>query len=394
MSLSLAKRIAAIHASPTLAMSARVAEMRKNGADIISFGAGEPDFPTPDVICEAGIEAIRTGHTKYTASAGTPELRQAVAEKLRRENHIRYETNEVCITCGAKHAVYQALMALCEEGDEVILPAPYWPTYVEQIKLSGATPIIVNCKPENGYLPDYDDLRAAVSPRTKAFLLTTPHNPTGAVTPRSAQKEIAALALKHNFWVISDEIYEKLVYGYAEHHSFAALGKEVHDRTVTVGGVSKTYAMTGWRIGWVAAPQPVAKAINELQDQVTSNPSSISMQAALAALRDGDADVARMRTAFAERRDVMYDELTGIPGFRCVKTAGAFYFFPDVSEICHGRMESSAALADYLLEEALCGMVPGEAFGLPGHLRVSYARSLDDIRRGAERIRVAVAKLP
>ena len=389
----LSERVIAIHASPTLALTARVAEMRRNGADVIAFGVGEPDFPTPEPIGEAGIQAIRDGHTRYTPSAGTMELRKAVAEKLLRENKVRYDPHEVVISCGAKHAMFNALLALCNPGDEVLLPSPYWPTYVEQVRLCGAVPVEVPCHEEDGYLPSYDALRQRVSYHTKAIIVNTPNNPTGAVWPRSVLKEIAALALKYDCWIIADEIYERLTYEGEEHVSIASLSRQVWERTVTVGGVSKTYAMTGWRIGYAAAPREIAEAMSKLQDQMTSNPCSISMRAAEAAVAMPPEDLEHMREEYAERREILHQGLTKCPGVSCQKTKGAFFLFPSVHSVLGGCFGSTVELAEYLLDRAGCAVLPGEAFGAPGHLRLSYALSKDDIQRGVRRLAEAFAML-
>ncbi|GMV36821.1 MAG: aspartate aminotransferase [Fimbriimonadales bacterium] len=389
----LSERVNAIHASPTLALTARVAELRRNGADVIAFGVGEPDFPTPEPIGQAGIQAIRDGHTRYTPSAGTMTLRKAVAEKLLRENKVRYDPHEVVISCGAKHAMFNALLALCNPGDEVLLPCPYWPTYVEQVRLCGAVPVEVPCHEEDGYLPSYDALRQRVSYRTKAIIVNTPNNPTGAVWPRTVLKEIAAIALKHDCWIIADEIYERLVYENEEHVSIASLSRQVWERTVTVGGVSKTYAMTGWRIGYAAAPREVAEAMSKLQDQMTSNPSSISMRAAEAAVAMPVEDLEHMREEYAERREILYHGLTECPGVNCQRTKGAFFLFPSVHGVLGGCFGSTVELAEYLLDQAGCAVLPGEAFGAPGHLRLSYALSKQDIQRGVRRLKEAFAML-
>jgi len=389
----LSERAGAIKRSPTLALTARVAQLRREGADIISFGAGEPDFPTPEYIAEAGITAIREGYTRYADSAGFPELREAISATYQRENHLRYSPDEVIVSCGAKHAVYNALMVLCNPGDEVIVPAPHWPTYLEQIRLAGATPVILDCSVENGYLPDPDALKRAVTARTKVFILTSPNNPTGTVWPRPMLKQIASLALGRDFWILCDEIYERLVYE-GEHQSMAALSKDVWERTVTVSGVSKTFAMTGWRIGWAAAPKPVVQAMSALQDQVTSNPCSISMRAAITALHGPKQELERMKAIFQERRDVMFEAVTSnLPGFRCEKPAGAFYLFPDVSDYLNPSMPTAAALAEYLLEEAKCAMVPGDVFGAPNCVRLSYTLSTDMLVQGVQEIRKALDKL-
>ncbi|MCW5937797.1 MAG: pyridoxal phosphate-dependent aminotransferase [Fimbriimonadaceae bacterium] len=382
---ALASRTALLQASPTLAITARAKQMKAEGKDVISFAAGEPDFNTPEAVCTAAKEALDRGFTKYTASAGTPELREAVAAKFWRENGLRYDPRQVIVTCGAKQAVFNSLQVLVEPGDEVLLLAPYWMTYADQIRLAGGQPVVVPCDPANDYQPDFDRLKAAVTPRTKAVIVNSPSNPTGAGFDRGVVKELAALALRHDLWIISDEIYEHLVYDF-EPVSPASLGSEVYDRTVTISGCSKSYAMTGWRIGYLAAPLPVATAISALQDQVTSNPTSFAQCGALVALKLPDDTVQSMRAEFAARRELMLEGLASLSGVKTVPPKGAFYCFPDVSPYLGGRFADDAELAKHLLEEALVATIPGSVFEGPGHIRLSYAASREDISRGLERL--------
>jgi len=379
----LSERVSLLKPSPTLALTAKVAELRKCGEDIISFGAGEPDFGTPRPICEAGIQAIRDGHTRYTASAGIPELRSAIADKLAKENGVRVTPEQVIVSSGAKQSVYNALMTLCNPADEVILIAPYWMTYRDQVLLAQATPVVVKTSVETGYVPSIDDLTSAISPKTKAIIINSPSNPSGAVLPRQTLKEIAVLALRHDFHVISDEIYEKMTYG-AEHISIASLGSEIAERTVTVNGVSKAFAMTGWRIGYAAAPLQIAKGMSALQDQVTSNPASISQYASLAALKMPLEPVRAMVEEFECRRELILSELAKIPKLRCAKPGGAFYAFPDVRAYLNGRTDLD--LAAHLLEEHGVACVPGSVFEGDGHLRLTYALDRPQIVEGVRRI--------
>lgn len=379
----LSDRVSLLKPSPTLALTAIVAELRKCGEDIISFGAGEPDFGTPGPICEAGIQAISDGHTRYTASAGIPQLRTAIADKLAKENGVTVAPEQVIVSAGAKQSVFNALMTLCNPGDEVILIAPYWMTYRDQITLAEATPVAVRTSVETGYVPSIDDLKAATSSKTKAIIVNSPSNPSGAVLPRGTLKEIAALAIRHDFHVISDEIYEKLTYG-AEHISIASLGSEIAERTVTVNGVSKAFAMTGWRIGYAAAPLPIAKGMSALQDQVTSNPASISQYAALAALKMPFEPVRAMVEEFGCRRELILGELAKIPDVRCARPGGAFYAFPDVRAYLGGRTDLE--LAAHLLENHKVACVPGSVFEGDGHLRLTYALDRPQIVEGVRRI--------
>ncbi len=359
---------------------------------MISFAAGEPDFNTPEPICNAAIEAIRAGFTKYTPSAGINELKDAIVSKLQNENGVKVARDQVVVSCGAKHSVYNSMMTLLDPGDEVILLAPYWMTYADQIRLAGGVPVVVATKAEDDFVPNFDVLKASITSRTKAILINSPGNPTGAVLPRATIKEIAALALRHGLWVIADEIYERLIYG-AEHQSIAALGTEIAERTITVGGCSKTYAMTGWRIGFAAAPLAVAKAMSNFQDQVTSNPTSFAQKGAIVAFQLPAESVEKMRAEFEARRDLIIGLLRGIEGVNVREPKGAFYAFPDMGAFLQGSISTDLDLAAYLLDEAQVATVPGSVFEGVGHLRLSYAASRENIQRGVARIADALKKL-
>ncbi|MCC7436146.1 MAG: pyridoxal phosphate-dependent aminotransferase [Methanoregulaceae archaeon] len=388
---ALGVRASVARPSPTLAITAKANAMKAAGVDVISFGAGEPDFNTPEPVCRAAIQAIEGGFTKYTPSAGIPALREAVADKFWRENGLRYEPSQVVASCGAKHSVFNALWVLLDPGDEVILFAPYWMTYRDQIALCGGVPVVVPTRAEDRFVPSIDDLKAAITPRTKAILVNSPSNPTGAVFPRETLKQIAALAMRHDLWVISDEIYERLVYE-GKHESIAALGKEIQDRTITISGCSKTYSMTGWRIGYMAAPEPVAKAVSCFQDQVTSNPTSFVQRGAIAALALPDEVVEGMRAEFASRLDLTLSELAGIPGLVISRPAGAFYVFVGVQAYLGERCRDDVAVAELLLEEAHVALVPGSVFEGPGFLRLSYTASPEQIREGIQRMARALQR--
>lgn len=366
--------------------------MKAAGIDVVSFAAGEPDFNTPEPIREAAARALGNGFTRYTPSAGILELREAVAEKLARENGVRVGPDQVVVSCGAKHSVYNAMQTLLDPGDEVILIAPYWMTYAEQVRLAGGVPVVVATEAADGFVPDHDRVKAAVTSRTKAIIVNSPSNPTGAVWPRQTIKEIAAVALRHGLWVVSDEIYEKLVYG-AEHVGIASLGREIAEQTITINGCSKAFAMTGWRIGYAAAPLPVAKAMSNLQDQVTSNPTSFAQKGAVAALRLPAEAVESMRAEFEARRDLIVRLLRSVPGVELVPPAGAFYVLPSFRAFLGGRCRTDAELADYLLEEFQVATIPGSVFEGPGHLRLTYATSRADIERGVARISEALDRL-
>lgn len=384
--------MASVAPSPTLALAAKVRQLRTQGVDVIGLNAGEPDFNTPVAVCDAAKDALDRGLTKYTPSSGLPELKEAICEKLWRENAIAAKPGQIVVSCGAKHALYNALMALLEPGDEVILLAPYWPTYGDQIRLAGGIPRVVRTNGDQGFQPDYDALRAAVGPRTRMIVVNSPCNPTGACLSRAALKEIAALAIRHDLWVMTDEIYERLVYGEG-HVSIATLGREVAERTITVNGCSKTFSMTGWRIGYACAPEPVAAAMSNIQDQVTSNPVSFAQMGAIAALNLPASEVEAMRAEFQDRRDLLLARLVELPAVKVHVPAGAFYAFPDMSAHLGGRIADDTALAAYLLEQAHVAVVPGAPFEGHGRLRFSYAASRQDIDEGVRRIADALRKL-
>ncbi|HAY14393.1 MAG TPA: aspartate aminotransferase [Armatimonadetes bacterium] len=364
--------------------------MKAAGTDVIAFSVGEPDFNTPEPICEAAIASIRKGYTKYTASAGIPELRTAIAEHLRSFNGIAADPSEVIVSCGAKQSVYQTLQVLINPGDEVIFFAPYWMTYRDQVNLAGGKVVEVATSAANGFAPSMDDLRAAITDRTRAIVVNSPSNPTGGVYSRQVMKEIAATALRHGLWVISDEIYEHLIYD-GERTSMAALGKEIAEQTITISGFSKTYSMTGWRVGYAHAPNPVATALSNLQDQVTSNPTSFAQYGALQALQTSADEIAAMRESFRARRDLMVKLLQEIPGVTVDVPAGAFYVFPDVSTYLSDSCDD-VQLVNELLEEVGVATVPGSVFSGPGHIRLSYAVSPDEIERGVARIGEALQR--
>jgi len=366
--------------------------MQAQGIDVVAFAAGEPDFDTPAPITDAAIAALRSGFTKYTPSVGTVDLREAICGKLHRENGLTYTPEQVVVSCGAKHSVYNTLQVLVDPGDEVILIAPYWMTYADQIVLAGGKPVVIHTSGAHGFVPTLDQLKAAVSPRTKAIIVNSPSNPTGAILPRQTLKEIAALALRHGFWIIADEIYERLVYSGETAPSIASLGKEIAEQTITINGCSKTYAMTGWRIGFAAAPAPIAKAMSNFQDQVTSNPTSFAQKGAVAAFNLPAEAVEGMRAEFEVRRDLVVKLLREIPDVVVPEPKGAFYVFPDMSAHLGGDLATDEDLASYLLNEAKVATVPGSVFEGKGHIRISYAVSRKDIEKGIARIGEALAR--
>ena len=391
--LSLSARAGLLKPSPTLAITSKAKAMQAEGIDVVSFGAGEPDFNTPEPICEAAIDAIHKGFTKYTPSAGIPELRKAVVNKFEHENGLKYTPEQVIVSCGAKHSVYNTMQVLLDPGDEVILIAPYWMTYADQVRLAGGVPVVVHTSSEAGFVPELDQLKEAISPRTKAIIVNSPSNPTGAVLPRETLKQIAALALRHSLWVVADEIYEHLLYGGEKHVSIASLGTDIFNQTITINGCSKSYAMTGWRIGYAAAPLPIAKAMSNFQDQVTSNPTSFVQKGAVAALNLPPSSIEAMRAEFEARRDLIHGLLTAIPGIKMPSPKGAFYAFPDVSAYLNGDLKSDVDLATFLLDEAKVATVPGSVFEGSGHIRLSYATSRADIEKGVARIAEALKRI-
>jgi len=392
------ERARRVKPSPTLAMDTKAKEMKAQGIDVVSFGVGEPDFDTPDNIKEAAIRAIRDGHTKYTPVGGIPPLKDAIAEKLQKDNGLSYEREEIIVSCGAKHTLYNIAQAVLNPGDEVVIPSPYWVSYPAQVLLNDATPVFVRTREEDGFMLNPDELKEYITERTKAIILNYPSNPTGLGYNRSTLEAIADVAVKNNIYIVSDEIYEKLLYDGAEHTSIASLSEEVKACTIVVNGLSKSHAMTGWRIGYAAGPVDIIKAMTKIQSQSTSNPASIAQWAAVEALTGPQDFIKTMVEEFDRRRRFLVEALNSMDGIHCRMPTGAFYVFPNVSGII-GRgygdrtIVDSSALALYLLEEARVALVPGSAFGAEGYIRISYATSMENIRRAVERIREAVERL-
>ena len=386
------RRVAGITESATLAVDAKAKALKATGRPVIGFGAGEPDFPTPDYIVAAAEAACRDPRNhRYTPTGGLPELREAIAAKTSRDSGLQVSPAQVLVTNGGKQALYEAFATLLDPGDEALLPAPYWTTYPESIRLAGGVPVEVLTDEESGYLATVDQLEAALTPRTKLLVFVSPSNPTGAVYPPAEVERIGQWAVDRGLWVVTDEIYEHLVYGDARFTSMPVAVPELAQRCVVVNGVAKTYAMTGWRVGWLLAPPDVIGAATNLQSHATSNVGNVSQVAALTALQGDLSAVAAMREAFDRRRRTMVRLLRDIPGVTCPEPDGAFYAYPSVKgvlgrEIRGRRPESSAALCDLALEEAEVAMVPGEAFGTPGYVRLSYALSDDDLAEGIARL--------
>jgi len=394
----LSNRARGLKPSPTLAINAKAKAMQAQGIRVISFGAGEPDFDTPENIKRAAIKSIEQGFTKYTAVGGIDELKDAVVQKFQRDNQLTYKRSQILISCGGKHSFYNLAQALFDRGDEVIILAPYWVSYPPMVALAEATPVIVETKEENGFKITPEDLKKAITPRTKALVLNSPSNPAGSTYTKRELERIAEIAISHKFFVISDEIYEKIVYDGFEFRSIASLGEEIKGRTIIVHGVAKTYAMTGWRIGYTAGSEEIISAMSNIQSQSTSNPTSISQKASVEALIGPQEEVRKMVSAFTQRRNYIVDRLNEIPGVSCFKPTGAFYVFPNFSEY-YGKsyqgkkISNSTELADYFLDVAKVAVVPGVEFGADPFERLSYATSMEDIREGIDRIEEALKKL-
>ncbi len=394
----LSERIRTIKPSPTLAMNAKALSMRAAGVDVISFGVGEPDFDTPKHIREEAIRAIEEGFTRYTAVGGIPELKDAIIEKFRRDNDLSYEPDEVMVSCGGKHVLYNLAQAFLNPGDEVIIPAPYWVSYPPIVILAGASPVIVGTQEADDFKLSPESLEKAITPRTRLLILNSPSNPTGSVYTESELRALIEVILKYNIWVISDEIYEKLIFDDRPFHSVAQLSEEAKSKTFVVNGVSKTYAMTGWRIGYVAGPRQIMAGMTKIQSQSTSNPNSIAQKAAVAALNGPQDSIEAMVEAFVSRREYLLERLNAIKGVHCNVPGGAFYAFPNFSHYFNAETEGRAIkgsvdLCEYLLTEARVALVPGIAFGDDSFMRFSYATGLETIKEGLDRIESALGKL-
>lgn len=395
--LRLSERIKKVAPSASLSVEARIAEMRAAGEPVISFGAGEPDFPTPGAIKEAGHEAINNNLTKYTPAGGTTALKQAIGAQLKSDTGLTYKPNQITVTNGAKESLYLAFQALCEAGDEVIVPAPYWVSYVEQVRLADAEPVIIPTTLETGFKVTRELLDQYTTPRTRLFILNSPSNPTGMVYTRAELEAVADWARTNDAVILTDEIYDRVLY-VNDYARWLNIAPDLAERTLIINGLSKTYSMTGWRIGYAAGPESAVRAMAKLQSHSTSHPSSISQHAALKAYTtDLETELAAMVTAFRERRDWIVNALNEIPGVRCLTPEGAFYVFPDFTGVLGKPLASgqicntTAELAEYLLDSVKVGIIHGEAFGMPGYARLSYALAMDKIQEGIGRIRDALS---
>ena len=389
--MELSRKALQVSASPTLAIDAKFKAMKAEGIDVIGFGCGEPDFDTPDNIKAAAIKAIEEGQTKYTPASGTLALKQAVCDKLKRDNGLDYKPSNIVVSNGAKHSLLNAFNAIINPGDEIIVPAPYWVSYTEMIKMADGVPVIIETKEEDDFKFTAQQLRDAITPKTKALVLNSPSNPTGMLYGEAELREIAEIAVENDIFVVADEIYEKLIYDGKQHVSIASFNEEIKDRTIIINGVSKSYAMTGWRIGFTAANEAVTKAMANMQSHAASNPSSISQAAALEAYNGEQETVEEMRKVFEERRNYMVDRINSIAGVSCRKPEGAFYVMMNIKEvfgreICGKVINSSDDFCEVLLENSLVALVPGSGFGIEGYVRWSYATSMENIVKGLDRL--------
>jgi aspartate aminotransferase len=389
--MSLSKKSMSIQPSSTLAISSKAKAMKADGLDVISFGAGEPDFDTPENIKRAAIIAIENGFTKYTPASGIPDLKKAICEKFKKENGISYTPANIVVSNGAKHSLLNAFQAICNPGDEVIIPGPYWVSYPEMVKMADGVPVELIAKEENGFEFTIDELKAKITNKTKALVLNSPSNPTGMVYDNDLIKEIADLCVEKGIYVVADEIYERLVYDREATVSIASLNDEIKDLTIIVNGVSKTYSMTGWRIGYTAANEKITKIMSNMQSHATSNPNSIAQMAAIEAITGPQDAVATMKKAFNERRKYMFERINSIQGLSCIMPGGAFYIMMNISAYkgkeLYGKMiDGSDSFAGLLLEKNLTAVVPGSGFGTDDHVRLSYATSMQNIEKGLDRI--------
>src|SRR5688572_12245492 len=389
MDYRISQRAASLAPSLTLAIDSKAKQMKAEGQDVVGFGAGEPDFDTPQHIKDAAIQALNQGFTKYTPSSGIPELRQAIADKFKRDNGLAYKPSQIIISCGGKHSCYNVIVALCEPGDEVIIPAPYWLSYPEMVKLAEATPVILETTDKTEFKVTPEQLRKAITPKTRLFILNSPSNPTGSVYTPDEIKALGDICVEKGVLIMSDEIYEHLLYDGAVHKSVASFSQAHYDHTIIVHGFAKAWSMTGWRLGFLAAPEPIAKAIDAIQSHSTSNPTSFAQKGAVAALTGPQDHLKGWLVEYSKRRTYAWTKLNSIPGISCVNSKGAFYLFPNISKL--GL--KSADFCARLLESEKVAAVPGIAFGADDYLRISYATSLANIEKGLARLEKFVLSL-
>ncbi|NEZ46108.1 pyridoxal phosphate-dependent aminotransferase [Clostridium niameyense] len=396
--MELSKKAVKIEPSLTLEITAKAKKMKSEGVDVIGFGAGEPDFNTPENIQIAAIEAIKKGYTKYTPASGIIELKEAIVEKLKKDNNIVYNTNEIIISNGAKQCLSNLFQAILNEGDEIIIASPYWVSYPELIKLYGGKPVFVKTKEENNFKYNIEDLKKVITNKTKGIIINSPNNPTGTVYSRGELKDLADFARENDLIIISDEIYEKLIYGDEKHVSIASISKDAYGRTIIINGMSKAYAMTGWRIGYAAGPKEIIKVMSNIQSHTTSNPNSIAQYASLEALKGDTEALNKMILEFKKRRDYMVDKINSIEGLSCIEPKGAFYVMVNINKVLNKSINNrvikdSLNFSKILLEEEKVAVVPGIAFGVDSFIRLSYATSMENIEKGLHRIEVFLGKL-
>ncbi|MFB6466036.1 pyridoxal phosphate-dependent aminotransferase [Cytobacillus sp. Hz8] len=385
--MKLAQRVKALTPSSTLAITAKAKELKAQGQDVIGLGAGEPDFNTPQHIIDAAVKSMNEGHTKYTATAGLPLLKEEISEKFKKDQGLVYDASEIIVTNGAKHALYTLFQVILDEGDEVIIPIPYWVSYPEQVKLAGGTPVYVEGLENNEFKITPEQMAQAITDRTKAVIINSPSNPTGMVYSEEELRALGQVCLEHDILIVSDEIYEKLIYGKAKHVSIAQLSQELKEHTILINGVSKSHSMTGWRIGYAAGNKAVIKAMTNLASHSTSNPTTPAQYGAIAAYSGTQEPVEEMRQAFEERLNIIYDKLVAVPGFECIKPQGAFYLFPNAKKAAElSGFQTVDDFAKSLLEEVKVAVIPGSGFGAPDNIRLSYATSLELLEKAVERI--------
>lgn len=386
--MKIAQRVAGITPSKTLAITAKAKELKEQGYDVVGLGAGEPDFNTPQHIIDAAINAMEAGHTKYTPAAGIPELKKAICEKLKKENGLSYKPAQIIVCNGAKHALYNLFQALLDPGDEVLIPSPYWVSYPEMVTLAGGIPVYLAGEEENQFKITPRQLEQAITEKTQALIINSPNNPTGSIYSREELEKIAEICIAKNILIVSDEIYEKLIYDGEEHVSAAALSKEAYDHTVVINGVSKPYSMTGWRIGYAAGNAELIRAMTNLSSHSTSNPTSFAQYGALAALQGPQEALQMMKAEFDKRRKAVVEMLNSVEGIHCLLPKGAFYVFINVSRaMAKGGYRDVDAWSQALLEQQHVAVVPGTGFGAPDYIRISYATSMEKLKKGAERIK-------
>lgn len=388
----LSNRARELNPSPTLAITAKAKELKSKGIDVIGLGAGEPDFNTPNNIIQAAIDAMREGHTKYTAASGIIEFKQAVVDKLKRDNDLTYETNQVTISLGAKHALYNFFQVVCNPEDEIIIPVPYWVSYPEQVKLAGAIPVFLEGKPENNYKFTAKELDSKITDKTKAVIINSPSNPTGTIYSLDELTEIAEVCKKRDILIVSDEIYEKLIYDGFKHNSIASVSKDAYERTILINGLSKPFAMTGWRVGYAAGNKQIIKAMTDVASHSTSNPVTFAQYGGVEALNGPETELNMMKSEFEKRRNFVVEQVRDIVEFKPIIPTGAFYLFIDISLVIEGKYPTADEWAADLLEKAKVAVVPGSGFGMSNFIRLSYATSIEQLTEGISRIKEFIKK--